>query len=229
MAWRPFRWSDCRQLRLRARNKQPLGSRRLCGPRLVVVEVTPTLTGSGLQVKPSVESSGRRLRGKRLRWGPAQAFSGNDLDGKAYRQWKTWARAKMMAMKDISKAQRGPFVYCFLDGLALECVEHLKLDDIMSNDDGDGLIIYGRCWMSAFLTRCITIQMAECLRKVLQLSRKDGESMAEWTAKVTDTFCEVPQEGVKLRAGCAFISLVLVKINEQLSLPRTRASSNLPQ
>lgn len=72
--------------------------------------------------------------------------------------------------------------------------------------------------MSAFLTRCITIHMAECLREVLQLSPKDGESMAEWTAKVTDTFCEVPQEGVNL-----------VKINEQLSLPRTRASSNLPQ
>ena len=73
--------------------------------------------------------------------GQLKCFSGNDLDGKAYRQWKTWARAKMMAMKDISKAQRGPFVYCFLDGLTLECVEHLELDDIMSNDDGDGLIL----------------------------------------------------------------------------------------
>ena len=39
-----FRWSDCRQLRLRVRNRQPLRSRRLCGPRLVIVEVTSILT-----------------------------------------------------------------------------------------------------------------------------------------------------------------------------------------
>ena len=39
-----FRWSDCRQLRLRVRNKQPLRSRRLCGPRLVLVQVTSILT-----------------------------------------------------------------------------------------------------------------------------------------------------------------------------------------
>lgn len=66
--------------------------------------------------------------------GQFKRFSGNDLDGKAYRQWKTWAQAKIMAMKDVCKAQRGPFVYCLLDG-----VEHLKLDD-MAKNDGDELI-----------------------------------------------------------------------------------------
>lgn len=71
--------------------------------------------------------------------GQFKRFSGNDLDGKAYRQWKTWAQAKIMAMKDVSKAQRDPFVDCLLDGLALECVEHLKLDD-MAENNGDELI-----------------------------------------------------------------------------------------
>ena len=66
-------------------------------------------------------------------------FSGNDLDGKAHRQWKLWAKAKMLSMKDISKNQKGPFVYCLLDGVALEAVEHLQLDDL-TKDDGDSLI-----------------------------------------------------------------------------------------
>ena len=71
--------------------------------------------------------------------GQYNRFSGADLDGKAYRQWKLWVRAKMLSMKDIQKSQRGPFVYCLLEGLALECVEHLQLEDL-SKDDGDEAI-----------------------------------------------------------------------------------------
>ena len=37
-------------------------------------------------------------------------FSGDDLDGKAYRRWKLWVEAKMAASKDITSKQRGPFV-----------------------------------------------------------------------------------------------------------------------
>lgn len=47
--------------------------------------------------------------------GQFKRFSGNDFDGKAYRQWKLWCRAKMLSMQDMSKAQEGPFVYCLLD------------------------------------------------------------------------------------------------------------------
>ena len=42
-------------------------------------------------------------------------FSGDDLDGKAYRRWKLWVEAKMAASKDITSKRRGPFVYCLLD------------------------------------------------------------------------------------------------------------------
>ena len=45
----------------------------------------------------------------------------------------------MLSMKDIQKSQRGPFVYWLLEGLALECVEHLRLEDL-SKDDGDEAI-----------------------------------------------------------------------------------------
>lgn len=112
-------------------------------------------------------------------------FSGNDLDGKAYRQWKLWAKAKMLSMKDISKNQKGPFVYCLLVGVALEAVEHLQLEDL-TKDDGDSLI-----WQALderFPDKMQHDHMAECLREVFSLAPREGETMTEWTSKVTETF-----------------------------------------
>ena len=119
--------------------------------------------------------------------GQFKRFSGTDLDGKAYRQWKLWAKAKMMSMKDVQKSQRGPFVYCLLDGLALECVEHLQLEDL-SKEDGDEAI--WKVLDERFPDKMQHDHMAECLREVFHLAPKDGESMAEWTSKVTETFAK---------------------------------------
>ena len=36
----------------------------------------------------------------------------------------------MASQKDMSETQRGPFVFCLLDGTALKTVEHLSLDKL---------------------------------------------------------------------------------------------------
>ena len=117
--------------------------------------------------------------------GQYKRFSGNDLDSKAYKQWKLWAKAKMLSMKDMLKTQRGPFVYCLLDGLALETVEHVKLEQL-AEENGDEVL-----WAALdarFPDKLQHDHMAECLKEVFQLGPRDGESIAEWTAKVTETF-----------------------------------------
>ena len=58
-------------------------------------------------------------------------FHGDVEDpGKALRQWKSWALAKMMTMKDLSPMQKAPWIYTLLDGSAWEAVEHLTLDSL---------------------------------------------------------------------------------------------------
>ena len=68
--------------------------------------------------------------------GQFKRFSGENLDGKELKKWKLWAQAKMASTRDLSKAQKGPWVFTLLDGLALETVEHLTLAQLME-DDGD--------------------------------------------------------------------------------------------
>lgn len=41
--------------------------------------------------------------------------------------------------KDMDSKQGGPFVYCLLDGVGLEAVEHLKLEDL-AKENGDSAI-----------------------------------------------------------------------------------------
>lgn len=112
-------------------------------------------------------------------------FSGESLDGKEFRKRRLWAEAKMAASRDINAKQRGPFVYTLLDGLALEAVEHLSLEDL-SKENGDSMI-----W-SVLERRFPDKQkhdwMAECLREVFQMAVKDGESMVSWTARVQEVF-----------------------------------------
>ena len=58
-----------------------------------------------------------------------QRFSGDDDDaGKALKKWKAWVLARMITVKDLSKEQRGPWLFTLLDGRALEACEHLTLE-----------------------------------------------------------------------------------------------------
>ena len=69
-------------------------------------------------------------------------FSRENLDGKEYRKWRLWVEAKMASAKDMTLKQRGPFVFCLLDGLALEAVEHVSLE-MMTEERGTNTS--GRC------------------------------------------------------------------------------------
>ena len=112
-------------------------------------------------------------------------FSGENVDGKEYRKWRLWVEAKMASAKDLSDKQRGPFVYCLLDGLALESVEHLSLDKL-TEDKGDSHI-----WTALderFPDKQKHDWMMECLREVFQITSAEGESMVAWTSRVQEVF-----------------------------------------
>eukprot|EP00435_Cladocopium_sp_Y103_P031818 s2602_g8.t1 len=75
--------------------------------------------------------------------------------------------------------------FTLLDGLALETVEHLTLEQLTS-DTGDETI-----WSlleERFPDKLKHDHLAECLREVFSLQAKDGETVAEWTSRVQETF-----------------------------------------
>ena len=112
-------------------------------------------------------------------------FNGENQDGKEYRKWRLWVEAKMASAKDISDKQRGPFVYCLLDGVALEAVEHVSLE-MLTEEKGDKHI-----WSvldERFPDKQKHDWMAECLREVFQITSLEGETMTAWTSRVQDVF-----------------------------------------
>lgn len=119
--------------------------------------------------------------------GQFKRFSGENLDGKELKKWKLWAQAKMASTRDLSKAQKGPWVFTLLDGLALETVEHLTLAQLME-DDGDSHI-----WQALeerFPDKLKHDHLAECLSEVFNLTAKEGENMAGWCSRVQESFAK---------------------------------------
>ena len=117
--------------------------------------------------------------------GNNRRFSGESLDPRELRRWRLWAEARMASTKDMAKQHRGPFVFCLLDGLALEACEHLTLEKL-KEEDGDKHI-----WAALeerFPDRLSHDWLAECLKEVFELAAKDGETMAAWTSRVQETF-----------------------------------------
>ena len=49
-------------------------------------------------------------------FGNSKRFTGDALDPLEYRRWRLWVEARMAAQKDMQPQQRGPFVFCLLDG-----------------------------------------------------------------------------------------------------------------
>ncbi|CAE7758699.1 RE1 [Symbiodinium sp. CCMP2456] len=113
-------------------------------------------------------------------------FSGDDDDaGKALKRWQAWATAKMMTVKDLSKQQRGPWLFTLLEGKALEACEHLSLEEL-SSESGEAKV--WQLLKERFPEKEPQDQMGEALGEVFALAAKDGESMKEWTARVVETF-----------------------------------------
>ena len=113
-------------------------------------------------------------------------FNGEDDDpGKQLKRWIQWTRAKMFTMKDLSEAQKGPWLFTLLDGKALESVEHLSFDDL-KKDSGAELVI--KALQKRFPEKEAHDQMGEALGEVFGLCSADGESSQQWTARVQEVF-----------------------------------------
>ena len=120
-------------------------------------------------------------------YGGQRRFSGDTLDPKEYRRWRLWALAKMAATKDLQPTQRGPFVFCLLDGLDLETTEHLTLDKLRE-ENGDKHI-----WSlldERFPDKLAHDHMAECLKEVFELHAQDNEGIVAWCARVQEAFAK---------------------------------------
>ena len=117
--------------------------------------------------------------------GQFKRFSGEQLDGKELKRWKLWAQAKMASTKDLGSKQRGPWVFTLLDGLALETVEHLTLEQL-SEEGGDEHI--WKALSERFPEKLQHDLLAECLSEVFALCAREGETMAVWCSRVQETF-----------------------------------------
>ena len=120
-------------------------------------------------------------------YGGQRRFSGESLDPQEYGRWRLWALAKMASMKDLASTQRGPYVFCLLDGLALETVEHLTLDK-MREENGDKHL--WQCLDERFPDKLAHDHMAECLKEVFELHAQDGETTAAWCSRVQEAFAK---------------------------------------
>lgn len=92
---------------------------------------------------------------------------------------------RMAASKDIPAKQRGPYVFCLLDGPAMEAVEHLTLEQL-KEEQGD-THIWG-ILNKRFPDKQKHDWMAECLREVFQIQAQEGESMTQWCSRVQEVF-----------------------------------------
>eukprot|EP00435_Cladocopium_sp_Y103_P016924 s2219_g4.t1 len=119
--------------------------------------------------------------------GQFKRFSGENLDGKELKKWKLWAQAKMAATKDLTGKQKGPWVFTLLDGLALETVEHLTLEQLVE-ENGDSHI-----WTALeerFPDKLKHDHLAEYLSEVFNLAAREGENMAAWCSRVQESFAK---------------------------------------
>lgn len=91
----------------------------------------------------------------------------------------------MASQKDMEPKQRGPWVFTLLDGLALEAVKHLTLEQL-KKEDGDKEI--WKILEERFPDKLQHDLLAECLKEVFSLAARDGESMAEWASRVQESF-----------------------------------------
>ena len=92
---------------------------------------------------------------------------------RSWRSGKLWAQAKI-ATKDLTSKQKGPWVFTLLDGLALEAVEHLTIEQL-TEYGGDS-----HSWSALeerFPDKLKHDHLAECLQEVFQLAAKEGENM----------------------------------------------------
>eukprot|EP00435_Cladocopium_sp_Y103_P064168 s612_g25.t2 len=120
-------------------------------------------------------------------FGNSKRFSGDALDPLEYRRWRLWVEARMASQKDLQPQQRGPFVFCLLDGTALETVEHLSLDQL-KEENGDKHL--WKALDERFPDKLKHDWLAECLKEIFTLSQAEGETIATWTSKVQEAFAK---------------------------------------
>jgi hypothetical protein len=119
--------------------------------------------------------------------GNNKRFTGDALDPLEYRRWRLWVEARMASQKDMQPQQRGPFVFCLLDGTALETVEHLTLDQL-KEENGDKHL--WKALDERFPDKLKHDWLAECLKEVFTLSQSEGETIVAWTSKVQEAFAK---------------------------------------
>ena len=148
-------------------------------------------SGAPLTTGPGGHRGDMAGNDKDLSTGAIKRFNGEDEDpGKQLRKWQTWARAKMMTIKDLAKSQRAPWLLTLLDGKAWDACEHLTLEQLAVEEEGEKLL--WKTLQERFPEKEQHDMMGEILGEVFALAAADQETTKQWTARVKETFekCE---------------------------------------
>ena len=117
--------------------------------------------------------------------GFTRMFSGDNEDSEEYRRFKVWCTNKMMTMDKLPTKARGAYVYMLLGGKALECIEHLSMEDYHV-EQGDEVI--WKLLDQRFPGKGKTDELGELLTEVFQLRFKENESLKAWVARASELF-----------------------------------------
>ena len=112
-------------------------------------------------------------------------FSGDNEDSEEYRRFKVWCTNKMITMEKLPAKARGAYVYTLLGGKALECIEHLSMEDYHI-EQGDEVI--WKLLDQRFPVKGKTDELGELLTEVFQLRFKENESLKAWVARASELF-----------------------------------------
>ena len=91
----------------------------------------------------------------------------------------------MMTMDKLPTKARGAYVYTLLGGKALECIEHLSMEDYHV-EQGDEVI--WKLLDQRFPVKGKTDELGELLTEVFQLRFKENESLKAWVARASELF-----------------------------------------
>lgn len=121
--------------------------------------------------------------------GGVRYFNGESEDHREYRRWKLWLSNKFMTLDKLPKSSRGSYLFTLLSGKALECVEHVPVEEYQK-EGGEDLLI--RLLDARFPERDKSDEMGDCINEALNLRVKDGETLRAWISRAPEVFdrCE---------------------------------------
>ena len=114
-----------------------------------------------------------------------RVFTASTLDGREYRRWRQWAKARLMRSK-MENWEKGPLLLTFPDGIAAQMFEDLDVEMDLARDGGEN-VIFERL-DERYPQREAEDRMAEVMDNVFELTWNADEDTANFVGRSVQAF-----------------------------------------